>query len=604
MTALRQTSPFTSPPGPRLAAALALLFTALSLAPAAPPDPATTLSPEEKRQGFQLLFDGQSLDGWEQKGNWVAEDGALYRKEKGGDITWKTAPVPDNFELRFEWKVSKGCNSGVYYRPGQYEYQVLDNAHSPYGENPRQSAASLFFCMAPSKDATRPYGSWNEGRIVCQGTVIQHWLNGECVLDFDYTDPRWAEEVNLLKIRGANLAARGAHLRLQDHGADVWYRHLCLRTLPAEEKLVRTAFQPMPVPPAALKKEQERVQQMLRRTPPPAPKAPPATSKTSGPPVKIIFDTDMHTDCDDAGALAVLHALADREECEILAIMGSTLDPWSIPAIDVINTYYGRPDLPLGTVKGNGVLRSSRYTEGLAEKFPHDLRTSADAQDAVSLYRDILEQQPDHSVVIVTVGYLTNVSNLLRLPAQDGRPSGLTLVQQKVRTWVCMGGNFIGQPPRDDLKLGNVNFTYDAPAAHHAIHTWPGDLDFAGREVCSVPSGLALGTCLAAAPATHPVRAAYELYFGGQLKDRHVADLVAVLYAVRGLRDYWDLSPPGRMDLQPDMTFTWNPSPAPLANNSPAPRQAYLKKKLLQGRPNDRYVETVLEELIMAERRQ
>ena len=63
--------------------------------------------------------------------------------------------------MRFEWKVSKGCNSGVYYRPGQVEYQVLDNVHSPYGENARQAAGSLFFCMAPSEDATRPFGEWN-----------------------------------------------------------------------------------------------------------------------------------------------------------------------------------------------------------------------------------------------------------------------------------------------------------------------------------------------------------------------------------------------------------------------------------------------------------
>ena len=225
---------------------------------------ATDLGAEEKRLGFEPLFDGKSFAGWEQKGNWVIEDGAFYRKAKGGDLTWKVKPVPDDFELRFEWKVSKGCNSGVYYRPGQYEYQVLDNVHSPYGENPRQAAASLFFCMAPSRDATRVLGEWNEGRVVCKGTVIQHWLNGEAVIDFDYTDPRWAKEIELLRIRGANLAARGAFLRLQDHGADVWFRHLRLRSIPAEEKLARFPFTPMPVPPAALEKENERVRQMLK----------------------------------------------------------------------------------------------------------------------------------------------------------------------------------------------------------------------------------------------------------------------------------------------------------------------------------------------------
>ena len=212
---------------------------------------------------FESLFDGKSFAGWEQKGNWVIEHGAMYRKKSGGPLTYTVKKIPDDFELRFEWKVSKGCNSGVYYRPAQYEYQVLDNVNSPYGENPRQSAASLFFCMAPSKDATRPLGEWNEGRVVCKGTVIQHWLNGEKVIDFDYTDPKWAKEVELLRIRGADLAARDGKLWLQDHGAPVWFRNIQLRTIPAEEKLERSEFTPMPIPPAALEKENERVKKML-----------------------------------------------------------------------------------------------------------------------------------------------------------------------------------------------------------------------------------------------------------------------------------------------------------------------------------------------------
>ena len=213
---------------------------------------------------FESLFDGKSFEGWEQKGNWVIEDGAFFRKAKGGNLTYTVKPVPDDFELRFEWKVSKGCNSGVYYRPGQYEYQVLDNVNSPYGENPRQAAASLFFCMAPSKDATRPLGEWNDGRVMCKGTVIQHWLNGEKVIDFDYTDPKWAKEIELLRIRGADLSARGGKLWLQDHGADVWFRNIRLRTIPADEKLERSDFTPMPIPPAALEKENARVQGMLK----------------------------------------------------------------------------------------------------------------------------------------------------------------------------------------------------------------------------------------------------------------------------------------------------------------------------------------------------
>ncbi|KLU01317.1 secreted glycosyl hydrolase [Rhodopirellula islandica] len=220
----------------------------------------------DDRQGFVELFDGKTFDGWEHSGNWRIENRAFFRAAGGGPLTYKHQSVPEDFELRFDWKVSKACNSGVYYRPGQVEYQVLDNVDSPYGENPRQSAASLFFCMAPSKDATRPVGEWNRGRVVCQGTVIQHWLNGQKVLDFDYTDPKWAEMVELLAIRGGDLTGRGGELWLQDHGQPVWYRNLRWREIPSGETLRPSPdFQPMPIPPAALAKEQQRVQAMLEK---------------------------------------------------------------------------------------------------------------------------------------------------------------------------------------------------------------------------------------------------------------------------------------------------------------------------------------------------
>ena len=299
-------------------------------------------------------------------------------------------------------------------------------------------------------------------------------------------------------------------------------------------------------------------------------------------PVKILFDADMTTDCDDAGAMAVLHTLADRGECEILATVTSVTDPNALATVDAINRYRGRPDLPLGWVKGGGVQMPSKFTGHIAREFPHRPVSDADFPDAVDIYREILTQQPDRSVVLVTVGYLTNVSRFLQ------SPGGTELARAKVAKWICMGGNFIGDPPKDDLTLGNVNFQRDAASAHHAIHHWPGEIVFAGREVCSVPSGLAIGAALTNTPEDNPVRRAYEHYFGGTARDRHVADLATVLYAVRGLTDCWDLSDPGRMDLREDMTFTWIPDPAG--------RQRHLLKK--SG--NDRQVEHVLETLLVA----
>ncbi len=212
---------------------------------------------------FRPLGDGVTFAGWEHAGNWAMADGAYHRVHGGGPLTYTAATVPDDFELRFEWKVSVGCNSGVYYRPGQVEYQVLDNVGSPYGRNPRQAAASLFFCMAPSKDLTRPVGAWNTARILCKDSVIEHWLNGEPVLSFDYEDPRWAQYVELLSVRGGDLTGRGGRLWLQDHGHEVWFRRLRWREIPTGEPLVQKLyFQPQSVTGAALAAEQERVRKM------------------------------------------------------------------------------------------------------------------------------------------------------------------------------------------------------------------------------------------------------------------------------------------------------------------------------------------------------
>ena len=129
------------------------------------------------------------------------------------------------------------------------------------------------------------------------------------------------------------------------------------------------------------------------------------------------------------------------------------------------------------------------------------------------------------------------------------------------------------------------------PRAYMMQH-WPAavPLVFVGREIGSVPSGLNAGASLAQTPSENPVRMAYFHYFGAQ-KSRHVADIVTTLYAVRGLRDYWDTSPPGWMDLHSDMTFEWQPA----ADRN----QTFLLKKLRDGKPNDRYIESVLDELLV-----
>lgn len=209
-------------------------------------DEANQLTADEKAKGFQLLFNGEDLEGWSQNGNWHATDGVIERTGRGGDITYDVKRVPDDFELRFEWKVAPGSNSGVYYRPGQYEYQILDNQGHPNGKVADTTAASLYYCIAPSHDVTKEPGQWNTGQIICQGTVIQHWLNGEKVIDFDYSNPQFSAEIEKLKNRGATLNARGAKLKLQDHGDPVWYRNIKMRKLDGKEELDKSPLKDKP----------------------------------------------------------------------------------------------------------------------------------------------------------------------------------------------------------------------------------------------------------------------------------------------------------------------------------------------------------------------
>ena len=247
----------------RVVLPVAALMLAMAL-PAVAADP-NALTAEEKAAGFELIFNGRNFDGWKQSGNWVIEDGAMSRAKRGGSLVYDAKKIPDDFELRFEWKVAEGSNSGVYYRPGQYEYQILDNGKHADGKNPRSSAASLYFCMAPSHDATKPPEQWNTGRIVCKGTVIQHWLNGKKVIGFDYADPKWADNVEMLRQRGGNLADRGAYLSLQDHGDPVWFRSLKLRTLGLDDQLDRTPVTPQAIPEKVLADEKEKLRRIVER---------------------------------------------------------------------------------------------------------------------------------------------------------------------------------------------------------------------------------------------------------------------------------------------------------------------------------------------------
>lgn len=217
------------------------------------------LSDEEKRAGWRLLFDGRSTAGWRGykaktvPGSWKVENGSLLaRRQQGvsaGDII--TVDQFDDFELRLEWKMTKGGNSGVIYRATEEhdqvwqsgpEYQILDNVGHLDGLNARASAGACYAVFEPAKDATRPLGQWNQTRILAQGKHVEHWLNGEKLLQYDIDSDRWKAHVKTSKFyltaygQGNWGQAKKGHIGLQDYGGAIEYRNIKIRPAPATGK--------------------------------------------------------------------------------------------------------------------------------------------------------------------------------------------------------------------------------------------------------------------------------------------------------------------------------------------------------------------------------
>jgi cytochrome c len=212
-------------------------------------NPRTQLSAEERRQGFAPLFDGASTDAWigyrkdRLPRGWKAMDGTFTYDPKagdGGDIM--TKEEYGDFELRLDWKVSPGGNSGVFFRVDDKldipwytgpEMQVLDNDRHPDGKNPKTSAGANYAMHATDMGAVNPAGQWNEIRLIVRGDKVEHWLNGKRVVAYTLWTPEWEALWKASKF--ASLTEYGrrkvGHLVLQDHGDAVWFRNIRIKRL-------------------------------------------------------------------------------------------------------------------------------------------------------------------------------------------------------------------------------------------------------------------------------------------------------------------------------------------------------------------------------------
>ena len=274
-------------------------------------------------------------------------------------------------------------------------------------------------------------------------------------------------------------------------------------------------------------------------------------------PVKVVFDTDIGNDVDDVLALSMLHALQSRQDCELLAVTITKPDELAGPFVDAINTFYGRPGLPIGFTRAGLKNDPSKFLL-LAEakddgkvRYPHRLKRSSDSLPATELLRKILNRQPDHSVTMIQVGYFSNLAALLDTPGDQFSPlNGRDLVKAKVKVLSVMAGAFkaIG----DNRHYLEYNVTQDLQASRKLAAAWPTPIVWSGFEIgIAVPYPAVSIERDFKYVAHHPASDAYCLY-NPPPHERPTWDLTAVLYGVFPDRGYFSLSEPGTVTVEQD----------------------------------------------------
>ncbi len=308
--------------------------------------------------------------------------------------------------------------------------------------------------------------------------------------------------------------------------------------------------------------------------------ATPADSSFSDPvpPVKIFLDTDVVPDVGDPLAIEFLHGLADLGEAQIIGISCMTNDDWAAGCVDAIDGYYGRPEIPVGQLKGG---KDGGYAKKCAKTYPNRYSKGAsdDVPDAVAVFRKAVSEQPDGSVVLVGIGPLTNLKNFLASsPDQYSPLNGHDLIARKVKMLSVMGGLF-GKPfgPKIiadggnlDLKtFGEYNIRVDIAAAKYVSENWPTPIVWSGFEIGAT------------------INAGTGFKKGPVVATRAGWDTSAVLFGVRGARDYWTITTNGWADFQPNGVTVWNTTPVP------GRKQGYLTGKMV-ARPQ---LENVIKEI-------
>jgi hypothetical protein len=259
--------------------------------------------------------------------------------------------------------------------------------------------------------------------------------------------------------------------------------------------------------------------------------------------VKVIFDTDFGGDADDLGALSMLHGFIKTGECDLLAVMLWTNEKYAVPAIDALNRFYGHPNIPIGVRAGGTYVSETTHNKILADNFTHEL-SYKDVPSTTELYRKILSENDDNSIVLIAVGPLLNIKLLLESGAcEHSLLTGKELLHRKVKEMVVMGGQY----PKGDWEW---NFNGGMPGVTMFVleHI---DLPvvFSGYEIgVRIKTGAVLNTI----DKNHPLYIGYyhfsehaswmsDYFVEGRITANSTYDQTAVLYAVRGgVGKWWD----------------------------------------------------------------
>jgi len=263
----------------------------------------------------------------------------------------------------------------------------------------------------------------------------------------------------------------------------------------------------------------------------------------------VILDTDIGPDCADVGALAILNKLCDFGEAKVLAMGNCTAHPEGACCIDAINWYYGRHNIPVGTLKSNDGLGKGdsgylKYSKYIADNFEHSFKHTL-IPDVTAVYREALEKADDNSVVLITIGILNNIRDLME-SEPDGYSSltGIELVEKKVRKLVCMAGNFRSGHP-DFFSEPNIN--KDIEAARHVVASYNGEIVFCpyemGYPIITGARLISMGDM-----KKNPVAKAYQIFCEGS-GGRNSWDLVTVYYAIRGTHGLFKESKKGNITI-------------------------------------------------------